>query len=147
MAPASPAMLSNVTTATSHVPGSLPAGEPSWGIAGVNPADQASFENALEGTAVPIQPSLAIHSPSRSHVAATSSTSLGDSILNSLAGVKERGDVMQAEMVEALKKTELSSADLLRVQHRLMGYSIEVQATTNMAHHSVEDVKTIMRGQ
>lgn len=146
---ATQALLGNAMAEASAFVGETSTVLPTWNTTDVNPADQLTFERSLGGATVPVGQPSAIDSSSSYKIAAaaSSSTNLGESILNSLAGVKQRGEAIQAEMLQTLSKSDLSSGDLLSVQYKLMSLSIELQTTSNMAHHGVEDVKTIMRGQ
>ena len=82
------------------------------------------------GEAVPIEP-----------------VSIGDTILDSLGTLKGEGSAILQDVVQTLSGGEPSAGDMLHVQFQLMRFNIELQTTSNMAHHGVEDVKTIMRGQ
>jgi hypothetical protein len=124
--------------------GGSPPGDLAWNAAAVDPADAAHFEHALAGTgpnSVHFPPLHGGPSP------ASPTATLGDAILNQLESLKSNGDAMQAEILHTLGKRDLSPSEMLRVQYQLMSVSLEIQTTSNMAHHGVEDVKTIMHGQ
>lgn len=137
-------LLANTLAYPGGLEAGLPAGGAAWDVTQVSAADQASFEMALQASGTQ-SGSFASHTVS--HSGASSSTSIGDSIIDSLASVKRRGEEMKLEMATALSDTNLSSGKMIAMQYKLMHMSIELQTTSNMAHHGVEDVKTIMRGQ
>ena len=126
------------------MPGGEIPGDPKFANPGVaDPGDQAHFEDVMEGVA----PN-AVNSVGYDPVGAdTDNPSLGESILDRLESLKKNGDAMQAEIVETLGREDLGPAAMLHVQFQLMHLNLEIQTTSNMAHHGVEDIKTIMRGQ
>lgn len=130
-----------MTTQFSQQAGAAPQSEFHWN-AGVEPADAHHFENALSG-----QPASPMDASSSLAAHPTSNATLGEAILGQLESLKHSTDAMQAEIFETLGKENLQPSDMLMVQYQLMSVNIELQTTSNMAHHGVEDVKTIMRGQ
>ena len=126
------------------MPGGDIPGDPQFANPGVvEPGDQLHFENVMAGAA----PN-AVSSVEYCTVGAnTANPSVGEAILDRLESLKNNGDVMQAEIVKTLGQEELGPADMLHVQYQLMRLNLEIQTTSNMAHHGVEDIKTIMRGQ
>lgn len=124
------------------------AGEGVWN-AMVDPADEMQFQNALSGPADSPSGAFSIYAEPTSSLGAhpTASATLGDAILGKLESLRHNADAMQAEIFKTLGKEELNSSDLLKVQYQLMSVNLEIQTTSNMAHHGVEDIKTIMRGQ
>ena len=128
-------------TAASHQMESLPQEGAGWND-GVDSSDAFHFENALS------EGSTSFHDPGSSlGVHATSSATLGEAILNQLESLRNDAGAMEAEIHRTLGKDHLSPSDMLHVQFQLMSVNIEIQTTSNMAHHGVEDVKTVMRGQ
>lgn len=125
----------------SHQVESAPQGGFDWN-AGIDATDQFQFENTLSSGSTTLgdpSTSLGVH-PS-------ANATLGDAILNQLESLRHDADAMQAEIFKTLGKDNLSPSDMLKVQYQLMSVNLEIQTTSNMAHHGVEDVKTIMRGQ
>lgn len=112
-------------------------------LSAVDPADERQFENALAMEGAPY----GISMTASNAIAETSSATLGDAILKQLETLKSNSAAMQGEILQTLGKEDLKPSDMLRVQYQLMSVSLEIQTTSNMAHHGVEDVKTVMRGQ
>ena len=141
MSQISPPLLMQVAPAPDHVSAGVSSmGQDVWRSDAVNPADLTRFENALAPA------DMGLHTSRVENVSRPGDT-LGDSILNSLGSLKNKGIEMTNEMVDLLNKGDLSPSEMLRVQFRLLEMNIELQTMSNMAHHGVEDVKTIMRGQ
>ncbi|MCD0457877.1 EscI/YscI/HrpB family type III secretion system inner rod protein [Roseiconus lacunae] len=120
------------------------------GRSDVTAQDQAEFEiamNSLDGEWNEINADVSRFSEVSFQFKPEKIPSIGDSILEGFSTLKRTGNEFQAELVQALSKPELSSSDLLKIQFDLVHMNLELQTTTNMAHHGVEDIKTIMRGQ
>ena len=119
------------------------------GFGQADPADQLQFENAMfvsqnEGVD---QISTTQWQPSLEVTASRGSESIGEAILDQLEKLKSNSEVVLEEIGNTLGKDNVSTTDMLQVQFQLMSLNVEIQTTSNMAHHGVEDIKTIMRGQ
>ncbi|MEW4486696.1 hypothetical protein AB1L42_01360 [Thalassoglobus sp. JC818] len=121
--------------------------EVTWNSEFVAPADQGQFENALvEFDNFQQQPSQAIDGLNQLAKTPYEGT-IGNVILDNLRSLKIKEESVQANVLGTLDKGELNPSEMLKVQFHMMSLSVEIQTTSNMAHHGVEDVKTIMRGQ
>lgn len=125
-------------------PGAFPTDALAPGGHRVDPVDQTRFENAMEDGVQGVSVSPAA-SPSTAEPVAK--PTLGDAILEKLKSLKEAGTSMKQELISTVEQDDLNPASMLRLQYHMMTVNLELQTTTNMAHHGVEDVKTIMRGQ
>lgn len=143
MQPTANAFVTSVISQADFAGEALPADAWTPGGFEVDPAEQMRFEGLLAGDrqVAVVQPGELVDRGQVTHA------TLGDAILDSLKTLKDHSVTMQEELSVTLGKGEITSADLLQVQYRLMSFNVELQTTTNMAHHGVEDIKTIMRGQ
>lgn len=114
-----------------------------------DPADQQHFEQLMnpQPGGVANEAFSAAWPANHAVSSRTGSDSIGSAILDQLEDLKTNSDATLNEIQQTLGKDNISTTDMLHVQFQLMALNLEIQTTSNMAHHGVEDIKTIMRGQ
>ncbi|MEW4561502.1 hypothetical protein AB1K70_03190 [Bremerella sp. JC770] len=116
--------------------------EIAWNADPVAPGDQARFEHLISDPDTILQSVGDATALSNQNV-----STIGNVILDNLQALKVNEEHIQTELLASLDKEDISTADMMRVQFQLMSLSIEIQTSSNIAHHGVEDIKTVMRGQ